>query len=130
MDVDTAQHTVQRLADAVRALAANDAAVEIGSLSEACVSLEAAMDGALIAWCIVQGGAWLSSVMKLHWQVKLEGALLRRSASSTALPSDLYDAFVESVSQASIDFLVQVLRMRQPSARRVVDVLTTGTVVS
>ena len=93
--------------------------------SRALLALETTFDSDFITWCVVQGGAWLAAITKLHWQTRLEGAVLRKHLSSTSDTGgtnassidDAYLVMIESISRAAIDFLSLAVLTVHPSSR-------------
>jgi hypothetical protein len=76
-DSNSSNNCIVRVTEAVRDLAAAPPTDAV-AMQRAFTNLEVVFDDALVAWCVVQGGVWLPAATKLHWQVRLEGTLLRR----------------------------------------------------
>lgn len=97
---------IMRVTEAVHRLAGLSRDASTDRACEALTAVEAAFDNKFVTWCTVQGGAWLRAASALHWQARLERALLQRHV--TLDPAGAEDAaaiMAESVSRASLDLL-------------------------
>ena len=110
---------IARVAEAVRDLAAVPAQAPHEELARHVLAgVESAFDDEFVTWCVVQGGAWLRSATALHWQARLERALLQRHLALDHNGSeDAINVMVESVSRASVDFLTTSVTGLRPSSR-------------
>lgn len=119
---------ITRVAAAVQALAMDDNAEQTLITAtdtsfehravQALASIETAFDDKFMTWCVVQGGAWLRAAMALHWQVRIERALLQRHFELEHDGSrDAVNVMVESVSRAAVDLLTTSVVGLCPSSR-------------